>query len=145
MKSAQLVEPTHPRRHAGVQRQDVRAHLTKDALGRGLVGHVGADGGDAEPGADGLQRIGAAGDDRHLCIVGDQGLHQSEAKTPASAGDDDILVSEAHLFRSRNECQVQLGRLRLGKGVNNAAAGPAGLLFRGSCCEIEVRDAPPRA
>jgi hypothetical protein len=120
VKSAQLnwSNRPHPRRHAGVQRQDVRADLTKDALGRGLVGHVGGDGGDAEPGADGLQRIGAAGDDGHLCIVGDQGLDQSEAKTPASAGDDDIFVSEAHLFCSRVECQVQLGRSRHGKGVN---------------------------
>jgi hypothetical protein len=70
-------------------------------VGGGLVGHVGGDGGDAQPGADGSKRIGVAGDDRHVCAVRDQGLDQSEAKATASAGDDDIVVFEAHQFCSR--------------------------------------------
>jgi hypothetical protein len=82
---AQLVQPTHPRRRAGVQRQDVRADFGKDAVGGGLVRHVGGDRDDAQPGADGLECIDAAGDDRHLAAAREQGLDQSQAK--ASAGD----------------------------------------------------------
>ena len=69
-------------------------------MGGGLVRHVGGDRGDAQPGADGLERIGVAGDDRHPGAVRDQGLDQSQAKAAASAGDDDILVFEAHRFCS---------------------------------------------
>ena len=46
------------------------------------------------------ERIGVAGDDRHPGAVRDQGLDQPQAKAAASAGDDDILVFEAHLFCS---------------------------------------------
>ena len=60
-------------------------------MGGGLVRHVGGDRGDAQPGADGFQRLGAAGDDRHPGAMCDQGLDQSEAKSTASAGDDDSL------------------------------------------------------
>ena len=74
--------------------------LGQDALGGGLVRHVGGDRGDAEPGADRGERIGIAGDDRHPGAVRDEGLDQSEAKAAASAGDDDILVFEAHPFCS---------------------------------------------
>jgi len=71
--------------------------------------------------ADGLERIGAAGDDRHPGAVRDQGLDQSQAKATASAGDDDSLVFQAHRFCSR-VC-VQLGRLRLRKGVKHRRGG----------------------
>ncbi len=98
MKSAQLSWSNRPIRgcRPGVQRQDVRADVGKDAVGGGLVGHVGGDRGDAQPGADGLERIGVAGDDRHPGAVRDQGLDQSQAKATASAGDDSILIFEAH-------------------------------------------------
>jgi len=102
VKSAQLIwsKPRHRRRRARVQHQDVRADLGQDAVGGGLLRYVGGDGGDAEPGADGSKRIGVAGDDRHVGAVRDQGLDQSEAKATASAGDDDIVVFEAHQFCS---------------------------------------------
>jgi hypothetical protein len=38
--------------------------LGKDAVGGGLVRHVGGDRGDAQPGADGVERLGVAVDDR---------------------------------------------------------------------------------
>ena len=41
-----------------------------------------------------------AGDDRNPGAVRDQGLDQSQAKATASAGDDDILIFEAHQFCS---------------------------------------------
>ena len=85
IRPAQLVQPTHPRGRAGVQRQDVRADLGKDAEGGGFVRHVGGDRGDGQPGADGLERIGVAGDDRHPGAVRDQGLDQSQAKATTSA------------------------------------------------------------
>ena len=66
----------------------------------GLVRDVGGDRGDPEPGADRFQRRGAAGDDRHPGAMRDQGLDQSEAKSTASTGDDDILILEAHLSYS---------------------------------------------
>ena len=66
----------------------------------GLVGHVGGNRRDAQPGADGLKRIGVAGDNRHACVVRDQGLHQPQAKAAASAGDDNTFVFEAHRFCS---------------------------------------------
>jgi hypothetical protein len=100
IRPAQLVQPTHPRLRAGVQRQDVGADPGKDAVGGGLVRHIGGDRGDAKPGADGLERIGVAGDDRHPGAVRDQGLDQSQAKATASAGDDDSLIFEAHRFCS---------------------------------------------
>jgi len=56
--------------------------------------------GNAQPGADGLKRIGIAGDDRHPGAVRDQGLDQSQAKATASAGDDGNLIFEAHQFCS---------------------------------------------
>ncbi len=74
--------------------------LGKDAAGGALVRHVGGDRGDAQLGADGLERIGVAGDDRHLGAVRNEGLDQSQAKSTASAGDDDILILEAHQFCS---------------------------------------------
>jgi hypothetical protein len=69
-------------------------------VGGGLVRHVGGDRGDAQPGADGLERIGVAGYDRHPGAARDKGFDQSQAKASASAGDDDIFVSEAHRFCS---------------------------------------------
>jgi hypothetical protein len=39
------------------------------------------------------QRIGIAGYDRHFGVMREQGFDQSEAETPASAGNDDFLVS----------------------------------------------------
>jgi hypothetical protein len=98
IRPTQLVQPTHPRPRAGVQRQDVRADLGKDAVGGSLVRHVGGDRGHAQPGADGLERLGVAGDDRHPGAVRYQGLDQSQAKATASAGDDEILIFEAHQF-----------------------------------------------
>jgi hypothetical protein len=69
-------------------------------VGGSLVRHVGGDRGDAQAGADGRERIGVAGDDCHPGAVRDQGLDQSQPKATASAGDDDILVYEAHQFCS---------------------------------------------
>jgi hypothetical protein len=65
-------------------------------VGGGLVRHVGGDRGNAQPGADGFERIGAAGDDRHAGAVRDQRLDQSQAKATASASDDDSLIFDAH-------------------------------------------------
>ena len=102
MKSAQLSwsKPSHRRRRAGVQRQDVWAELGKDAVGRGLVRNIGGDRGDAQPGADGIERFGAAGNDRHPGAVRHERLDQSQAEATASAGDDGILIFEAHPFCS---------------------------------------------
>ncbi len=74
--------------------------LGKDAAGGALVRHVGGDRGDAQLGADGLERIGVAGDDCYLGALRNQGLDQSQAKATASAGDHDILIFEAHRFCS---------------------------------------------
>ena len=93
-----LIQPSHRRRGAGIQHQDVRADRGKDALGGRLVRHVGRDRGDAQPGAGERERIGVAGDDRHFGAVRDQSFNQSEAA--ASAGGDDIFIFEAHQFRS---------------------------------------------
>jgi hypothetical protein len=49
-----------------------------------------------QPDADGLERIGVAGDDRHPDAVRDHGLDQSQAKAAASAGDDGVLIFETH-------------------------------------------------
>ena len=65
-------------------------------MGGGLVRHVGGDRGDAQPGADRLERIGAAGNDRHPGAVRDQGLDEPEAQASAAAGHHDGLVLEAH-------------------------------------------------
>jgi len=89
---AQLVEPPHARRRAGVQHQDLGSDVGENLVGGVLVRDVGGDRGDAEPGADGLERIGAARDDRHFGALRDQGLDQSQPQATASAGDDDILV-----------------------------------------------------
>ncbi len=72
----------------------------KDAVGGGLVRHVGGNRGDAQPGADGFERIALAGDDRNPGAMRDQGFDQSQAKATASAGDDNILIFEAHQFYS---------------------------------------------
>jgi hypothetical protein len=88
------------RRRAGVQRQDVWSELRNDAVGCGLVCNVGGDGGDAQPGADGIERCGAARNDRHVGAVRHERLDQSQAEATASAGDDGALISEAHLLFS---------------------------------------------
>jgi hypothetical protein len=72
-------------------------------MGGGRVRHVGADRGDAQPGANGLERIGVAGDNRHPGAMLDQGLDQSQAKATASAGDDDILI-EVHRSAPVSRC-----------------------------------------
>ncbi len=97
MKSAHLFKPTHPGRRTGVEHQNVRADLGKDAARGGLVRHVGGNGGDAQPGADGLKRIGAAGNDRHFGALRDQGLDEAETQSAAATGDDDSLIFEVHL------------------------------------------------
>ncbi|GAB2544131.1 hypothetical protein GCM10027065_14580 [Rhodanobacter koreensis] len=65
-------------------------------MGCSFVRHVGGDRGDAKPRANGLERIGSAGNDRHPGTVRDQGFDQPQAKATASAGNDDILIFEAH-------------------------------------------------
>jgi hypothetical protein len=74
---AQLVQPSHRRRRAGVQQQDVWVDLSKDAVGCGLLRNIGGDCGDAQPGADGIERFGAASDDRHPGSVRYERLDQS--------------------------------------------------------------------
>jgi len=60
--------------------------LAQNAVGRGLICHVGGDRGDAEPGADRPKPVRVAGNDRHFGTMRDQRLDQSEAKAAASAG-----------------------------------------------------------
>jgi hypothetical protein len=104
IRPAHLVQSPHRRLRPGIQRQDVRADLGKDAGGGGLVRYVSGDGGDPQPRPDGHKRIGVASDDRHPGAVRDQGLDQSQAKAAASAGDDDILIFEAHQFSPLSRC-----------------------------------------
>ena len=96
IRPAHLIQPAHPRRHAGVQHQDVRVDLSKDALRGGLLRHVGRNCGGAQPGCDGGERIGVASNDSDPGTMRNQGFDESQAKTTASAGDDDILIFEAH-------------------------------------------------
>ena len=92
----QLVQRPHRRRHAGVQHQNVRANFAKDAVGGGLVRNIGRYRGDSQPGADGIERLGAAGNDRHSGAARRERLDQSQAETTASAGDEDVRIFEAH-------------------------------------------------
>jgi len=64
IRPAHLIQPPHPRLGASVEHENVRVDFGNDAVGGGLVRDVGGDCGDAEPGADGPERIGAARDDR---------------------------------------------------------------------------------
>ena len=95
-----MVQSTHPRRRAGIERQDIRADLANDAMSGGFVRDVGADRVDPQPLADCFKRLGTAGDDSHPCALGDEGFDQSQSKATASAGDEDGLVFKAHLFCS---------------------------------------------
>jgi hypothetical protein len=91
-------------------------------VGCGLARNIGGDRGDAQPGADGIEPCGAAGNDRHPGAVRHERLDQSQAEATASASDDDTLIFETPPFCS---CvQVQLSRLRYGKGVNQCRRGP---------------------
>ena len=60
-------------------------------MGGGLVRNIGGDRGHAESGADGIERLRAAGDDRHPGAVRRERLDQSQAEATASAGDDSTL------------------------------------------------------
>ena len=100
IRPAQLVQPSHRRRRAGIQRQDVRAEFGKDATGSGLLRNIGGDRGDAQPGADGLERFSTARNDRHPGAVRHERLDQSQAEATASAGYDGTLIFEAHQFCS---------------------------------------------
>jgi hypothetical protein len=100
IRPAQLIQPSHRRRRASIQRQDVWADLGKDAVGCGLVRNIGRDRGDAQTGADGTERFGAAGNDSHLGAVRHERLDQPQAEATASASDDDILIFETHPFCS---------------------------------------------
>jgi hypothetical protein len=73
-------------------------------VGCGLVRNIGRDRGDAQPGADGNERFGAARNDCYLGAVRLERLDQSLAEATASAGDHGALISEAHLF-----CSLCLG------------------------------------
>jgi hypothetical protein len=61
-----LIQPTHPGLGAGVEHKNVRANFGNDTVGGGLVRNVGGDCSDAEPGADGAERVSAARNDRHF-------------------------------------------------------------------------------
>jgi hypothetical protein len=95
-----LVQPSYRRRRAGVQRQDIWTELGKDAVGCGFVRNICGDRGDAQPDADGIERCGAACNDRHSDAMRHERLDQSQAHTAASAGDDNILIFETHPFCS---------------------------------------------
>ena len=107
IRPAQLVQSSHRWRGAGVQRKDVWAEFGKDAVGCDLVRNIGGDRGYAEPGADGVERFGAAGNDGHPGAVRHERLDQSQAEATASAGDDGALIAEAHLL-----CSLCLGAAR---------------------------------
>jgi hypothetical protein len=49
----------------------------KDAVGGGLIRNIGGDRGDAQPGADGIKRCGAASNDRHPGAMRYERLDQS--------------------------------------------------------------------
>jgi hypothetical protein len=53
---------------------------SKDAVGCGLVRHIGGDHGHAEPDAYGIERLGAAGNDRHPSAVRHERLDQSRPR-----------------------------------------------------------------
>jgi hypothetical protein len=93
-------------------------------VGCGAVRNIGRDRGDAQPGVDGIERVGAAGNGRHLGAVRHQRLDQSQAEATASAGDDSTLIFEAHQF-----CSLCLGAAttsELRKRSQPMSAGAAG-------------------
>src|SRR4029077_2257416 len=97
---AQLIQSAHVGLRAGVQHEDVRIDLFQNTVSRALVGDVGRDRGDTEPGTDRRQRVRVAGNNRHPGAMRDQRLDQPEAKATASTGDDSFLVFEVHRFAS---------------------------------------------
>jgi hypothetical protein len=66
----------------------------------GLVRNIGADRGDAEPGADGIERFGTPSNDRHPGSARHERLDQSQAEATTSTGDHGALIFEAHHFCS---------------------------------------------
>jgi len=74
--------------------------LGQNAIGFVLLGHVGGDHTDIEPGMNGGQRIAIAGDNYHLGAMRNERLDQSEAEAAASTGNDHFLVFQVHRFCS---------------------------------------------